>query len=413
MKVVFVIEYFLPFSAGGAEWSTFYIAKLLKKKNIEVVILTPNFGAPKEEILDGIKVLRYPFYKKLTSTSTFPGNFAFTNPLWIFWSTLFLFFKLRKENPDIIHVQGKNSLPPVILANIFLHKPVVATVRDYILVCNYGLCLFKNNKACNLKEYFFKDFRKYYQNYVENKKLTTLFLNLLYAVWGRFSRNFLKFFTNRVDLIVAISHKVSSILNANGIIRPIKVIYNPYIVTKLSSKKKENFILFVGRLTYGKGMPVLLEAFKKIRAKYPNTRLVIIGNGPLRQKVEEAAKLDKKISYLGHLKHFQVFTYYQKAKLVVVPSYWPDPLPRVGLEALSFTTPVVFTKNTGLAEIIRDGVFGYGSENDAKSLAATIIKSLDRNSFLPKNIIQNCSELKNFNQKLILEHLDVYRRLVR
>ena len=110
MKVAFVIEYFLPFSAGGAEWSTFYIAKLLKEKNVKVVILTPNFGAPKEEILDGIKILRYPFYKRLTSTSTFPGNFAFTNPLWIFWSTLFLFFKLRKENPDIIHVQGKYSV---------------------------------------------------------------------------------------------------------------------------------------------------------------------------------------------------------------------------------------------------------------------------------------------------------------
>src|SRR3989304_3223755 len=310
MKVAFVIEYFLPFSAGGAEWSTFYIAKLLKEKNVKVVILTPNFGAPKEEILDGIKILRYPFYKRLTSTSTFPGNFAFTNPLWIFWSTLFLFFKLRKENPDIIHV------------------------------CNYGLCLFQRNKACNLKEYFFKDFRKYYQNYVENKKLTTLFLNLLYAVWGRFSRNFLKFFINRVDLIIAISHKVGSILKANGIVRPIKVIYNPYIFTNPNSRKKENFILFVGRLTYGKGLPILLEAYKKVRRKYPKTRLVIIGSGPLSQKVKEAAKVDKKISYLGHLEHSQVFAYYQKAKLVVVPSYWPDPLPRVGLEALSFATPV-------------------------------------------------------------------------
>ena len=413
MKVAFVIEYFLPFSAGGAEWSTFYIAKLLKEKNVKVVILTPNFGAPKEEILDGIKILRYPFYKRLTSTSTFPGNFAFTNPLWIFWSTLFLFFKLRKENPDIIHVQGKYSVPPAMLANIFLKKPVVATVRDYILVCNYGLCLFQRNKACNLKEYFFKDFRKYYQNYVENKKLTTLFLNLLYAVWGRFSRNFLKFFINRVDLIIAISHKVGSILKANGIVRPIKVIYNPYIFTNPNSRKKENFILFVGRLTYGKGLPILLEAYKKVRRKYPKTRLVIIGSGPLSQKVKEAAKVDKKISYLGNLEHSKVFAYYQKAKLVVVPSYWPDPLPRVGLEALSFATPVVFTKNTGLVEVIREGVFGYGSENDAKSLAKTIIKSLNRNSFLQKNIIQNYSELKNFNQKLVSEHLDIYRKLVR
>src|SRR3990167_2383834 len=142
MKIAFVIEYFRPMGAGGSGWSTYYLAKDLAANNQEVVVLTPNYGAKKTEFDDGIRILRFPFYLKLKNFNQLPGNFALTNPFWILWTVINLFLLIKKENPDVIHVQGKYSVPPAVIANLFFKKPLVATVRDYLVICNYGITEF-------------------------------------------------------------------------------------------------------------------------------------------------------------------------------------------------------------------------------------------------------------------------------
>src|SRR3989344_5195984 len=102
MKIAFVIEYFFPFDKGGSQWSTYYLAKDLVGKGHDVTILTPNFGSKKLEIVEGIKIIRYPFYKNTNKFDSIPGHFFFTNPLFIMWSAFFLFWCLRRENSQII-----------------------------------------------------------------------------------------------------------------------------------------------------------------------------------------------------------------------------------------------------------------------------------------------------------------------
>ena len=83
MKIVFVIEYFFPFDKGGSEWSTFYLAKGLVKSGHKVTILTPDYGSDRQQTIEGVQILRYPFYKKVKNFETIPSNFFFTNPFFV------------------------------------------------------------------------------------------------------------------------------------------------------------------------------------------------------------------------------------------------------------------------------------------------------------------------------------------
>src|SRR4030043_694326 len=102
MKIAFDIEYFSPFAPGGAEWSTYYLAKdLAKKKNMEIFVLTPNYGVKKHEIMDRINVYRFPFYKKLKKNSPALTSFYYTNPIWFLWTAYQIFNFVKKNNIDI------------------------------------------------------------------------------------------------------------------------------------------------------------------------------------------------------------------------------------------------------------------------------------------------------------------------
>lgn len=415
MKVAFVIEYFPPFAPGGGEWSTFYLAKNLVKSKTNVVVITPNLGAKNEEIISGVKIRRFPFYLKLENKCNLPGNFSYTNPLWLVWSTFFYFKYLKEEKPDIIHVQGKYSIPPIIIANILLKKPIVATIRDYIVVCNYGMCLISKDIACSLKEYFFDDFKKYYKLYISPNNYFTFFKNIIFAIWGRISKNYLKFFLNRVDYITSMSYKEKEILEKNGIRKPIIVIHNSFEFPALGKNiifKKT--ILFVGRLTPGKGVDLFLKVTHKLREKIPGYKFIFIGKGFLENKIKNVAKNDNNIILIGQIPHEEVSDFYKNASLVVVPSIWPEPLARVAIESLSFGTPVVVTNSGGLPEVIKDGIYGFVSKKNPMDLSEKITQAIKKNLVLRKNIHRDFNMIKkSFSTNIVLAHIKLYKKLLK
>ena len=414
MKIAFIIEYFPPFAAGGSEWSTYYLAKDLAAKGQEVVILTPNYGAKKSEEIDGFKVIRFPFYLKLKKLNQLPGNFALTNPLWVIWVAISLFLIVKKENPDVIHVHGKYSVPPAVIANLIFKKPLIATIRDYLVICNYGICLMTSDKVCNLKDYFFKDFKSYVNIYVANKNIISIFTNLMFAIWGRLSKNYLKFFINKADYLISLSKKQKDIFVKNGITPKIKPLYTNYVFKKVDHLGKvTNSILYVGRLTHGKGLGLLLNAISIIKGKTKNMTFTIIGDGLFRKGVEKKSRADKSIIYLPYVKHHQLQKHFQKSLLTVVPSIWPDPLPRVAMESISNGTPVIATNSGGLPEVVKNGIYGYLAKKNSEDLANKIILGLKNEKTLRKNIKRDFEKLSNnFGPKLAVRYIEIYQSLI-
>ena len=117
-------------------------------------------------------------------------------------------------------------------------------------------------------------------------------------------------------------------------------------------------VLFAGRLAAQKGVDDLLEALDLLQHVRPDLRTVIVGDGPLRARLEATARafrLDAAVRFLGH--RDDVPRLLAAADLLVLPSYY-EGLPNVVLEAMRFRKPVVATAAPGTTEVVDDGRTG-------------------------------------------------------
>ncbi len=115
-------------------------------------------------------------------------------------------------------------------------------------------------------------------------------------------------------------------------------------------------LLFIGQLGHHKGLIFLLNAFAKYEG---DARLQIVGGGPLRTIVEERAKHDKRIVYLGYTPQEEVLKCVAAVDAVVVPSLCYENSPTVIYEALSAGVPLIASRIGGVGELIQEGKTGY------------------------------------------------------
>ncbi|MBP9749834.1 MAG: glycosyltransferase family 4 protein [Candidatus Pacebacteria bacterium] len=139
-------------------------------------------------------------------------------------------------------------------------------------------------------------------------------------------------------------------------------------------------ILYAGRLEKLKGLDYLLDALPVVCAKVPEARLVVVGTGTytkeLRQRAEQLGVTDR-IAWIGHVSQDALNEYYASAALVVMPSVWPEPFGKVGVEAMAVGRPVVACDVGGVQEWLSDEVTGFlVPPKDADALARRITQLL-------------------------------------
>ncbi len=123
-------------------------------------------------------------------------------------------------------------------------------------------------------------------------------------------------------------------------------------------------IVHVGRLVEKKGCSVLLEALAAIADRTPKARLVVIGEGPLRGRLEaQAARLGlgARVRLLGGLDHAATLEWLSRAAVVAVPSRTArngdtEGLPTVVIEAAALGRAIVASDVAGTAEAVQDEV---------------------------------------------------------
>ena len=119
--------------------------------------------------------------------------------------------------------------------------------------------------------------------------------------------------------------------------------------------------LYLGRLSTEKGIPVLLDAWRKFRAstEFPDkTHLVIAGEGPLQSMVEQAAATDSTIRFEGYVSGDRKAELLRSCRAVVAPSVWWEALGLVVYEAYDFSKPVLAARSGGLTETVTDNKTG-------------------------------------------------------
>lgn len=162
------------------------------------------------------------------------------------------------------------------------------------------------------------------------------------------------------DLIAVPSRFVANSLIARGVSEQ-KIRINPFgTELRLFQPGQDTppispmVFLFVGALTARKGLPLLLQAWKKLAPQ--KTELWIAGHGT----VPEVSLVDvpASVKWLGQISRNKLRDAFQRVHVFICPSYF-EGLAQVQLEAAASGLPVIGTSASGAAEVIEDGKTGY------------------------------------------------------
>ncbi|WP_339110025.1 glycosyltransferase [Thioclava sp. GXIMD4216] len=131
--------------------------------------------------------------------------------------------------------------------------------------------------------------------------------------------------------------------------------------TPSTPKEAGQEILFVGRLAAIKGVPLLIEAFARLRDTHPEATLSIIGDGPERSYCETMARtmgVAERVKFWGYQPSDAVADHMRRADMLVLASF-AEGVPVTLMEAMGSQLPVIASRVAGVGELVEDGVSGF------------------------------------------------------
>lgn len=122
-----------------------------------------------------------------------------------------------------------------------------------------------------------------------------------------------------------------------------------------------NFILFVGFLSPVKNTDILIDSFSQIKNDFPGFKLLIIGEGPEKKRLEfqtKSLKLEDKVEFKGRLSLRETRNIMKNCYCLVLPSL-SEGLGRVLMEAMALGKPVIASNVGGIPDLVQDGKNGF------------------------------------------------------
>lgn len=191
------------------------------------------------------------------------------------------------------------------------------------------------------------------------------------------------------------------------------------LLLKQMNMYNDDFVVsFIGRLTYEKGVFELINAFALFAQNRQNVRLLMVGDGPLRDTIE------KRISRLGIEKQVKLATFpysqmpkvHRLADVLVLPSIptreWQEQFGMVLVEAMSTGVPIVTTMSGSIQEVVQDAAYLI-QPGDTLALFKAL-KELEQNEGLREELIaKGLRRSRTFDRELVSRRLqDAYQELV-
>lgn len=154
---------------------------------------------------------------------------------------------------------------------------------------------------------------------------------------------------------------------------------------KLADQK---LVLFLGRFTVQKGADTFVKAAQRVLEYAPNTLFLMVGAGDMeRELIELAAKLriSDRVVFTGFLRGFNRKRVYQAADLFVMPSV-SEPFGLVALESLVHETPIIISKQSGVAEVVDHALkVDFWDEDQLVNMMVSVLQNQSLHSTLKDN----------------------------
>jgi glycosyltransferase involved in cell wall biosynthesis len=332
------------YPVGGAEVWAYHLAHQVAQLGHEAIVFTSSADSKNhDEEEDGIKVHRYGTNLKIEKS-----RFA-----------LDMFFRSLQQDLDIVHLHY--GLPPAELACLFY----TLMKRTPLIVTYHGDTDYDYGKL--IRRVGLRLLDKFIVPTVLTKARFITCNSVYYIPMSRFLPRY-------QAKIIAIPPGI----NADESRVPYT---REECRERLSLQKDDRIILFVGALINYKSPDLLIKAMPAIIKKYPEARLVFVGDGPLREELERLTKdlgIDHAIRLAGAVPYDATALYYGAADIFALPSTGrTESFGMVLLEAASAGLPIVVSSLDTFRAFITDGYNGLVAKmGDIDALAETLNRLL-------------------------------------
>lgn len=201
-------------------------------------------------------------------------------------------------------------------------------------------------------------------------------------------------FCNACDLVITPTRAIAREVAGLGVDAPIEVIPTGIPVGRFASRdpfervrlrcqlgfaNDDTVLLYTGRLSREKNLSLLLQAFRLLAADRPGVRLVLVGDGPLRDTLERTVAgwgLSGRVRLTGAVPPDRIAAFYRAADLYVFPSL-TETQGLVVVEAMAAGLPVVAVASEVSGEVVAAGRAGLVVPAAADELAAACRRLVD------------------------------------
>ena len=359
MRILMATDAFPPV-CGGSGWSTYELARGLRDRGHEVLVAQAHAGSPaaRDRSYDGFRVRAI---EQPAPSVPFVRNYFRNERLWP-RAALALRAIAGETGVDLVHAQHVLTAPAAVAAGAALGVPVVCTVRDYWPVCYWGTLIHDPASptlcpACSASMM---------TRCVRPRAGAAWPLALPFVPYMRGNLARKQRALAGAGAIVAVSSAIARDLRERAPLLAstrIEIIPNPVDVAGLrraaqaaAPPVKGPYAIFVGKLEQNKGVDFLLPALERAALSWP---LVVVGDGRRRAALEaEARRRSRDVRFLGWLDRPRVMAWLAHASLLVFPSYGPESLSRVLLEAAAIGVPIAAMHTGGTGDILEHEVSG-------------------------------------------------------
>lgn len=351
MKVL-VVSYLLdPRLGGGAATTALRLCRGLARQGIEVVAVTTHDQSSLSITMqDGIKI--YGFRpRNLYWVAEKNRQSLAKKVLWQLIDTWnphvyrYLREVIRREAPDVVHVNKLRGLSPAVWAAAAAEgcRPIVQSCHDYEIISPEGSLESRVGRWALARHWSLRPYQA------------------LRARWS-----------NMVDLVTAPSRYTLQTITDLGffsgsrrLVVPNSHGFSREDLARLAQDRNggqmgstEFNLLYLGRLESLKGIDVLCEAFAGIAAELPCVQLDVAGNGSREAILRETYAGIPQIRFHGHVSGPAKDRLIADANMLVMPSVVREVFGISIVEAYAYGKPVIASRVGGMPELVREGETG-------------------------------------------------------
>lgn len=403
MKILVATDVFPP-KSGGSGWSAFYLARGLAERGHVVRVALPKAGLKgiQTRVYEGIEVDEIGY-----RASRVPGARAWqrTHALDRTYSA---YLADCAGDFDVIHAQHVLSIAAATAAKKKTRIPVVSTVRDYWHVCLYGT-LWRDDAICPICRGT-EITRCLRQKYDAPAKLLLPAVPLVERELRRRQRTL-----QDSDAVIAVSEYVAHTLR--GIVGSEKLRVVPNLIDVRETQRladqppminsQQPYLAFIGKLNVLKGADWLPEILERSGVALP---LIVAGDGVLKQELARY----KQIEIRGWISNAETLALLARARALLFPARWAEPLARTLLEAQALGVPTVACNTGGTRDIIGNNVNGLLVENAGEFAGA--LRWLVEDPALGTRLGENARRVaqEKFGLAVVVEKLEaIYLQAIR